>query len=259
MIRPALVVRRSLGTLRGTRTAAVARGTRTAVAAVLAAGLCCMASAAPASASGIPGRQALVVLLHDKHAHSAPSVTAPQTTTVAAQRPLTGVRTILPVLGHARSKHGRVWVDVRLPGRPNSGSGWITTGGTMASWTPWRLSVNLNARLLTVYYAGRATRRFPAVVGKPSTPTPTGQFFIEEGLSLSPDASGAPFALATSARSNVLQDFDGGPGQIGIHGMDNLPGALGTASSHGCIRLDTADITWLAGRIGPGVPLSIVL
>ena len=128
----------------------------------------------------------------------------------------------------------------------------------MPSWTPWRLSANLNARVLTVYYRGRVSRRFPAVVGKPSTPTPTGQFFIEEGLSLSADASGAPFALATSDRSDVLQEFDGGPGQIAIHGMGNLPGALGTASSHGCIRLDATDITWLARRIGAGVPLTIL-
>lgn len=249
MTHPALVVRRSLG---------ARRGTWTAVAAALAVGICCMVSAPLASASSIPGQQALVVLLHNKTAHTAPPVTAPQTTIVAFRRPLTGVRTVLPVLARARSKHGRAWLHVRLPGRPNSGTGWITTGGTMPSWTPWRLSVNLDARLVTVYYAGRAIRRFPAVVGKPSTPTPTGQFFIEETLSLSAQDSGAPFALATSARSDVLQDFDGGPGQIGIHGMDNLPGALGTASSHGCIRLDTSDITWLATRIGPGVPLSIV-
>jgi lipoprotein-anchoring transpeptidase ErfK/SrfK len=128
----------------------------------------------------------------------------------------------------------------------------------MPSWTPWRLSVNLNARVLTVYYRGRIKRRFPAVVGKPSTPTPTGRFFIEEGLSLNAEASGAPFALATSARSHVFQEFDGGPGQIAIHGMGNLAGALGTASSHGCVRLDTADITWLAMRIGAGVPLRIL-
>ena len=144
-----------------------------------------------------------------------------------------------------------------LPGRPNGHSGWITTTGTMPDWTPWRLAVNLNSRLLTVYYRGRPTHRDSAVVGAPSTPTPQGNFFIEEGLSLSPQAAGAPFALATSARSNVLQEFDGGPGQIAIHGIDNLAGALGTASSHGCIRLDTAAITWLAMRIGPGVPLSI--
>jgi lipoprotein-anchoring transpeptidase ErfK/SrfK len=100
-------------------------------------------------------------------------------------------------------------------------------------------------------------RRYSAVVGKPSTPTPQGNFFVEEGLWMGGQAAGGPFALATSARSDVLQEFDGGPGQIGMHGMDNLPGALGTASSHGCIRLATSAITWLAMRIGPGVPLSI--
>jgi len=31
---------------------------------------------------------------------------------------------------------------------------------------------------------------------------------------------GGPFALALSARSNVLQEFDGGPGQIAIYGRD---------------------------------------
>jgi lipoprotein-anchoring transpeptidase ErfK/SrfK len=217
----------------------------------------CIVSVPRASAYGVPVGQALVALLHDKIAHSAPSINARQMTTVASQRPLTGVRTVLPVLGYA-SRHGQAWVDVRLPGRPNSSSGWITTTGTMPAWTPWRLSVNLNARLLTVYYRGRATHRFPAVVGEPSTPTPAGQFFIEEGVSLNAQAFGAPFALATSARSNVLQEFDGGPGQIAIHGMGNLSGALGTASSHGCIRLDTTDITWLVTRIGPGVPVTIV-
>jgi len=69
--------------------------------------------------------------------------------------------------------------------------------------------------------------------------------------------SGGPFALALSARSNVLQEFEGGPGQIGIHGRDDLGGTLGTAGSHGCIRLDTASIDWLAARIGPGTPVTI--
>src|SRR6202044_2971711 len=165
---------------------------------------------------------------------------------------------VLPVLGQAESKNGRAWVKVLIPGRPNGSAGWITVSGTTPSWTPWRLSVSLSARLVTVYDRGRVVRSFPAIVGAPSTPTPQGRFFIEESLSLGPQDSGAPYALASSARSDVLQDFDGGPGQIALHGMDNLPGALGTASSHGCIRLDTADITWLAMRIGPGVPVSIL-
>jgi lipoprotein-anchoring transpeptidase ErfK/SrfK len=55
----------------------------------------------------------------------------------------------------------------------------------------------------------------------------------------------------------VLQEFEGGPGQIAMHGRDNLGGTLGAAESHGCIRLATASIEWLAGRIGPGTPVTI--
>ena len=95
------------------------------------------------------------------------------------------------------------------------------------------------------------------VIGKPSTPTPRGAFFIEEALALSSYEPGGPFALATSARSNVFQEFEGGPGQIGIHGTHNLSGAPGSAASHGCIRLRTKAITWLARRIGAGVPLTV--
>jgi lipoprotein-anchoring transpeptidase ErfK/SrfK len=242
--------RRPLGSRRGAFGVAAA--------AVLSAAMSCIVSVPAASASGVPVGQPLVVLLRAHIARSGPSVKAHATMTVAATRPLTGVRTVLPVLGRVTHRDGRTWLDVRLAGRPNGSNGWIRIAGTRPSWTAWRLSVDLDARLVTVYYRGRVVHRFPAVVGKPSTPTPQGSFFIEEGLSLSAWAAGAPFALATSARSDVLAEFDGGPGQIALHGMGNLPGALGTASSHGCIRLDAPDITWLAAHIGAGTPLRIV-
>jgi lipoprotein-anchoring transpeptidase ErfK/SrfK len=100
-------------------------------------------------------------------------------------------------------------------------------------------------------------KTFQAVVGKPSTPTPTGEFFVEETLQMPAGEAGGPFALALSARSDALQEFEGGPGQIGIHGRDNLGGTLGAAESHGCIRLATASIEWLATRIGPGTPVTL--
>jgi lipoprotein-anchoring transpeptidase ErfK/SrfK len=108
-----------------------------------------------------------------------------------------------------------------------------------------------------VYRYGRPLRVFAAVVGKPSTPTPPGDYFVEESVKLSAGAAGAPFALATSDRSDVLQEFEGGPGQIALHGVDNIGGDLGSAESHGCIRLATASITWLARHIGPGIPITI--
>lgn len=214
--------------------------------------------AAPARAAdaGVPESQPLVVLLRDQVASTRPGVLAPRVATVARRRPLTHLRTVLPVLGRSTSG-GRTWVRVRLPGRPNGHSGWIRTTHTMSTATEWRIAVRLAARRLTVYRDGHIVRRFSVVVGHPSTPTPRGFFFVEEAVALAPGDAGGPFALATSARSEVLQEFDGGPGQIALHGTNNLSGQLGTAASHGCVRLSPAAITWLVRRVGRGVPLVI--
>jgi lipoprotein-anchoring transpeptidase ErfK/SrfK len=225
---------------------------------LLAAAIGC-GSVVPAAAAGsrVPASQPLVALLHDHVARTKPKARSGRIETVGALRPLTRARTVLPVLGRVTSNAGGSWLHVRLPGRPNGHKGWISTNRTRQSSTEWHLWVKLSARRVTVYHHGRARRHFRAVVGKPSTPTPRGVFFVEEALALSSYEAGGPYALATSARSNVFQEFEGGPGQIALHGTNNLTGALGTAVSHGCIRLGTPAITWLARRIGAGVPLTI--
>lgn len=234
------------------------RGIGAAVAVLLATGTGTAAAVPSAAvpAAGVPAGQPLVVLLHDHFARTRPDPGARRIETVAGRLPLTQLRTVLPVLSRARHD-GRSWLQVRLPGRPNGHTGWIPASQTRATATEWHLTVELGARRVTVFRAGRLVRRFRAVVGKPATPTPLGHFFIEEAVALAPREPGSPFALATSARSQVLQEFAGGPGQVALHGTGQLPDPLGTATSHGCIRLSTRAITWLAQRIGRGVPLTI--
>jgi len=175
---------------------------------------------------------------------------------VSAWRPITGVDTVLPVVGR-RTKNGVRWLHVRLPGRPNGHKGWIRQRGTVLTKTSWHLVVRTASRRVFVYRRGQRVRSFRAIVGKPSTPTPHGRFFVEESVRMVPGSAGGPFALASSARSNVLQEFDGGQGQIALHGIANLGGTLGTAVSHGCVRLSNRSVSWLAARIAPGVPLTI--
>ncbi len=182
---------------------------------------------------------------------------------VGARRPITGERTVLPVLAQTIDNRGRSWLRVRLPGRalgrkPPPPAGWISASNTLLSTTAWHIVVDASARRVVVYRDGRRLRSYRAIVGEPSTPTPLGEYFVEENVQLPAKAPGAPFALATSARSNVLQGFDGGPGQIALHGLDNIGGQLGTAVSHGCIRLADSAVTWLAARIKPGVPVTII-
>jgi lipoprotein-anchoring transpeptidase ErfK/SrfK len=220
-------------------------------------GLAAVTDAAASTATHISATQPLAALLYTHRAYQSPRTTAPVLASLPARTPITGEQTTLPVIGEVNGRGGTRWLKVMLPGRPNSSSGWIARGGTRQLLTSWHIVANLSRRRVWVYLHGRVVRTFPVVVGAPSTPTPTGNFFVEESVIMPASEPGGPFALALSARSDVFQEFDGGPGQIGIHGRDGLGGTLGTAASHGCIRLATADIDWLAARIGPGVPVNI--
>jgi lipoprotein-anchoring transpeptidase ErfK/SrfK len=216
-----------------------------------------MASADAFAAAGVKPYQKVAALLNTHEAFSNPAGDAAPVAVVQALRPLTRERTVLPLLGEATGAQGVRWLHVRLPGRPNGHTGWIKRRATQVSATPWHIVVHTSSRRMIVYERGRAVRTVRAVVGKPSTPTPLGEFFVEEAIALRAGDVGAPYALALSARSNVLQEFDGGPGQIGLHGLMNVGGVLGTAVSHGCVRLDNDTMRWLVHRIGPGVPVTI--
>lgn len=216
-------------------------------------------SAATAEASrAAPAVQQIATLQSGRNVYREPRAGSRLSSTVSPERPITGERTTLPVIANVTGPEGLRWLRIKLPGRPNGSSGWITARGTRLATTPWRIRVDLTRRHIDVYEEGTLLRSFSAVVGKPSTPTPTGSFFVEETVLMAPGEPGGPFALALSARSDALQEFEGGPGQIAIHGRDSLGGNLGQAESHGCIRVATRDISWLAARIGPGVPVTIV-
>lgn len=227
---------------------------------VSAAMLALLVGAAQAPAAGtpsVPRTQELAVFIHGQTAMSKPANGSARRAWVERKRPITEGRTVLPVIGHRTDPTGVRWLRVRLPGRPNNGTGWIRKARTLQSATTWHVVVDLSERRLTVYRQGRVVRIFSGVIGAAATPTPRGRFFVEETVALTRGQVGAPYALALSARSYVLQEFAGGPGQIAVHGVRNVGGTMGTAVSHGCVRLDTAAITWIGERIGPGVPVTI--
>ena len=166
--------------------------------------------------------------------------------------PLSQQRTSVPVL-----KERAGWLRVLLPGRPNGHAAWIRANTARIWSTPWRVVIRTASRRLLVFRNNRIVRSFPVVVGKPSTPTPRGRFFVEEALTLPRGSLGAPVAYALSARSTVFQEFDGGPGQIAIHGIYGIGGTPGTAESHGCVRMTTDALDWMIRRLGTGTPVDI--
>jgi lipoprotein-anchoring transpeptidase ErfK/SrfK len=214
-------------------------------------------SPAPAGAASIPRVQRLAQVMTAHGVRARPDGHAPVLEVVLPRRPLTHERTILPVLAHQRGKQGVMWLKVLLPGRPNSHTGWIKKLGTVGATTRWAIVVHLSQRRVDVFRSGRLAKSLRTVVGKPSTPTPQGRFFVEEWFRIIPGYPGGPFALALSARSNVYQEFEGGPGQIAFHGVYRIGGTPGTAESHGCLRLDSPSMDWLGTHIHGGVPVTI--
>jgi lipoprotein-anchoring transpeptidase ErfK/SrfK len=223
---------------------------RTGVAAVVA----LLATAAPAHAAGT---QVIATLHANARLYYGTSLASPRPTSIAARRPLTGVATRVPVLRTTRSKDGIRWLRVLVPGRPNGHTAWIVDRRLELGRTPWRIVIRTGSARVLVYRRNRLQQVFAAVVGARSMPTPSGRFFIEEALALRAGSPGWPYAFALSARSEVFQEFEGGPGQIAIHGTYGIGGTLGTAASHGCIRLDSRALVWLAHHTGVGTPVTI--
>jgi lipoprotein-anchoring transpeptidase ErfK/SrfK len=159
-----------------------------------------------------------------------------------------------------RNYQGKTWLRVALPDRPNGSTGWIREDFVRLATSRWRVTINRESHLVTVYSNGRKQRSFTSVLGAPATPTPRGLYAIYEKLA-QPNPKGflGPWALHLTAFSEVLLNYGGGPGRVAIHGRDgtSLADPLGSSRSHGCIRVDDANIIWMARVVPLGTPVLI--
>jgi lipoprotein-anchoring transpeptidase ErfK/SrfK len=134
---------------------------------------------------------------------------------------------------------------------------WVPAWVTRKKVIDWRVTVDLSSRRATITRGGQVVRRFRVVVGAPSTPTPRGRFFVIDHLRLHNSWSRGAWALALSAYSNVLRNFDGGQGQVAMHAKGSLSNPLGTAASHGCVRFANSAAAWMAGNVPNGSAVDI--
>jgi lipoprotein-anchoring transpeptidase ErfK/SrfK len=155
-------------------------------------------------------------------------------------------------------RNGQEWVKLRVPMRPNGTMGWVRRQALGAfQGTIAQLVVDRARLQISLYESGKRVWSAPVAVGKPSTPTPAGHFWIREIIPIRDPASGYwPDALGTSDYS-TLTEWPGG-GVVGIHGPYYEPWGIPGYISHGCIRLQTWDDAWLAHHVGVGTPLLVV-
>jgi lipoprotein-anchoring transpeptidase ErfK/SrfK len=152
------------------------------------------------------------------------------------------------------------WVLVRLAGRPNGSAAWVPSSDVSLAADPYYIVINLHDRRLHLYKNGNEEGSFPAGIGVPSAPTPTGQFFVALFARAPSPAYGA-FVIVTSAHSNVISDWqESGDAITAIHGplgSDAAIGTTGAAVSNGCIRLHTSDLAKLR-PVPAGTPIDVV-
>jgi lipoprotein-anchoring transpeptidase ErfK/SrfK len=110
----------------------------------------------------------------------------------------------------------------------------------------------LRTRTVTLLRAGERVAAYRAVVGTPATPTPRGLFALVDAYRGDPSDVFGSWVLTLTAHSDVLQRYDGGDGRVALHGRGgaSLRDPLGSAASHGCVRLSNAAIGSIVRRIG---------
>jgi lipoprotein-anchoring transpeptidase ErfK/SrfK len=150
------------------------------------------------------------------------------------------------------------WLKVNLPERPNGSVGWIRASDVTLTRNRYRIVVELAAHQITVYDGESVLLQEQVAVGKDATPTPPGVYFLRVLLKApNPNTVYGPYAYGLSGHSDVLTSFNGGDGELGIHG-NNDASVLGTSVSNGCIRMSNDGITRLTSILPLGTPVSIV-
>jgi lipoprotein-anchoring transpeptidase ErfK/SrfK len=149
------------------------------------------------------------------------------------------------------------WLKVLLPVRPNGSTGWISSDEVAIEYNPYRIVVSLGDHELKLYKGKKVKTRESVGIGKDTTPTPGGRYYITQ-LFEPPDPEGAygPFAYSLSGFSEVLTTFKGGEAIVGIHGT-NRPDLIGEDVSSGCIRMRNDAIRRLRALVPLGTPVSI--
>ncbi|HZT65690.1 MAG TPA: L,D-transpeptidase [Acidimicrobiales bacterium] len=149
------------------------------------------------------------------------------------------------------------WLQVMLPQRPNGSTGWIPASAVKLYNDDYNVVVHLASHTLLLFKNGQQIEAHPVITGSAAAPTVPGDFYITELLK-APNNTGpyGPYAFGLSDFSNTYSEFEGGPGQIAIHGT-NQPNLIGQSVSHGCVRVTDDVDAHLAEILPVGSPVLI--
>lgn len=109
----------------------------------------------------------------------------------------------------------------------------------------YKIIVRTREKKLDLFRNDKLYKTYPVAIGKPSTPTPKGNFRI---INKDDNPSHPQFGAKWLGLSVP---------HIGIHGT-NHPASIGHAVSDGCVRMHNRDILELYYMLPLGTPVSII-
>ena len=152
------------------------------------------------------------------------------------------------------------WLRIMMPERPNGLTAWVPAAQVTRSTSPWYMHVDLSDTRVKVYKDGHEAWTAPLGIGKSTTRTPTGSYFVAVIEKPGPAGYG-PIVLDLNAHSEDIQSWQGaGDAIIAFHGpfsAEPVIRAGGGKVSNGCIRMLPEDQVKLDG-ITLGSPVDIV-
>lgn len=121
--------------------------------------------------------------------------------------------------------------------------------------------IDLGDRRVALYQFGQLQATYPIAVGQEGWETPMGTFQVEQ-MRIDPvwrhpiTKAIVPAGADNPLGTRWIGFWIDGEYQIGLHGT-NEPGLVGSAVSHGCIRMLNPDIEQLFERVGEGTPVVV--
>lgn len=150
---------------------------------------------------------------------------------------------------------GSEWLGVSVPALGGH-LGWIAANpaNVFVRVALQEIRVSLAQRSLELLDAGRVVLSTPVVIGGASTPTPPGQFSVDDILRFQP--ASPEYGIGALALSVPPPGRNWVYWRVAIHGENNL-GQLGGTGSLGCVHVPAGDLRRLLD-VPVGTPVDIV-
>ena len=121
-----------------------------------------------------------------------------------------------------------------------------------------KIIVNVPSCTIEYYENSKLIKEYPVAIGKQSTPTPLGLFYIiDKEVNPSwypPERNG--YEVSSGPNNPLGYRWMGFEGNYGIHGT-NAPWSIGSVISNGCIRMHEEDVEELFPQVEDNTPVYI--